>query len=78
MYISDTSITFQQARGFHQHYLYKLSGDTITYYQSDIENRNPPYTLKAIVKVVNDSSMVWATTNPLKLWNFKKLNHCQV
>lgn len=72
MYFTDSILIFQQAKGFHQSFIYEIKENTLMYFKSNLKNKLKD-TVKLIVTEVNDRSMIFESVNPYEKWEFKKI-----
>ena len=72
MYLTDTTLTFQQAKVYHQSYSYELNGDTLTYTIAEPDDRRT-ITIRLRIAVITDSSMILESINPHVKWDFIKI-----
>ncbi len=73
MYLSDTTLTFQQTKGLHQSYLYQLKEDMLIYNTVDTDYQEPTVAVKLRITVITDSSMILESVNPYEKWEFIKI-----
>lgn len=74
MYLSDSTVIFQQLKGVHQAYTSQLNGDTLQYYIVDNDSQKPTGTIKLTITAITDSSMVLEeAVNPYERWEFVKI-----
>ena len=72
MYLTDTTLTFQRVRGYHQSYFYDLKGDTLTYTIAE-PGYKPTITIRLKIILITDSSVILESIDPVEKWVFTKI-----